>query len=85
MSVSAKVTSKCQITLPAKLRAALGIKPGDRVEFRLNESGNFEIVAKTETLADLRGSVELEKPITTHELESWIDDARAARESITDE
>ena len=32
MTVSAKITSKGQITLPASLRKELGLKPGDRVE-----------------------------------------------------
>ena len=33
MGVVAKVTSKGQITLPAKMREEFGIKPGDQIHF----------------------------------------------------
>lgn len=35
MSRTASVSSKFQITLPAKIRKALGIKAGDKVELRV--------------------------------------------------
>jgi len=31
MSVTAKLTAKCQITIPAATRRQLGLQPGDRV------------------------------------------------------
>jgi AbrB family looped-hinge helix DNA binding protein len=36
-SASAKVTSKGQITIPAEIRAALSVAPGDRVSFLLED------------------------------------------------
>jgi AbrB family looped-hinge helix DNA binding protein len=36
-SASAKVTSKGQITIPAAIRAALSVAPGDRVSFLLED------------------------------------------------
>lgn len=35
--MSARVTSKGQVTIPKRVREALGIKPGSRVEFVLEE------------------------------------------------
>lgn len=33
------VTQKGQTTIPRKIRKALGIKPGDRLEYTLEEGG----------------------------------------------
>lgn len=35
---SAKLTSKRQITIPRDVREALGLRTGDRLEFRLHEN-----------------------------------------------
>ncbi|MBU1396793.1 MAG: AbrB/MazE/SpoVT family DNA-binding domain-containing protein [Gammaproteobacteria bacterium] len=40
---TATMTTKGQITIPAAVRAALGIEAGDRVEFVPVEPGRFEI------------------------------------------
>jgi antitoxin PrlF len=45
---TATVTSKGQITIPANVRLALQVKPGDRVEFVEVDPGRFEVVAATE-------------------------------------
>ncbi|WP_309085195.1 AbrB/MazE/SpoVT family DNA-binding domain-containing protein [Chelativorans sp.] len=62
MAVSAKMTSKGQITLPAELRKALKLKAGDRVDFRKNAEGNYELVAKPLRFEDLRGIIPYEGP-----------------------
>ena len=38
-AVTAKVTSKGQITIPIEIRRQLGIKPGDKVRFERNKQG----------------------------------------------
>jgi AbrB family looped-hinge helix DNA binding protein len=43
MNISAKLTSKGQITLPKQLRDALGLKPGDVIDFAPGESGGFTL------------------------------------------
>ncbi|HSF60956.1 MAG TPA: AbrB/MazE/SpoVT family DNA-binding domain-containing protein [Gaiellaceae bacterium] len=53
--MSAKVTSKGQITLPKALREALGLAPGDRVLFRV-ENGHA-LLARTPNLLELAGSI----------------------------
>ncbi|MDP1612077.1 MAG: AbrB/MazE/SpoVT family DNA-binding domain-containing protein [Sulfuritalea sp.] len=59
---TATMTSKGQITIPAAVRAALGVDAGDRVEFVLVKAGCFELVAATHSVTALRGIVR--KPAT---------------------
>jgi len=54
---TATITSKGQITIPALVRAAMGIGAGDRVEFVQVEQGRFEIVATAGSVAALKGLV----------------------------
>jgi AbrB family looped-hinge helix DNA binding protein len=35
----ARITSKGQITLPYEIRTAMGVRPGDKVEFEKDEAG----------------------------------------------
>lgn len=51
----ATVTAKGQITIPAQVRAALGLDSGDRVEFVEIESGKFAIIAATQPVRRLKG------------------------------
>ena len=76
---SAKVTSKGQITLPAKLRERLGIKPGDRVSFEEDDKRGVRLVAKTVTAADLKGIFKTNIRLTDEELEEAIAEAATAR------
>jgi AbrB family looped-hinge helix DNA binding protein len=54
---TATMTSKGQITIPAMVRAALGVEAGDRVEFVQIEPGHFELVAATQSVTALKGLV----------------------------
>lgn len=76
----ATVTSKGQITLPARLRSSLGLKPGDKVVFRDGGSGDVTIEARTATLADLAGVVKIgPSGVTGERIARWIDESRGAR------
>lgn len=55
MDVSAKVTTKGQVTVPKAVRDALGIDAGDHVTFRVE--GNHAVMARTPHFLDLAGSV----------------------------
>ena len=55
MDMSAKVTSKGQVTLPKAVRDALGVEAGDRLLFRIVE--DHALVARTPTLLELAGSI----------------------------
>jgi AbrB family looped-hinge helix DNA binding protein len=52
---SATLTSKGQITIPAKVRAALGVDAGDRVEFVEVAPGRYEFIAATRSVTALKG------------------------------
>jgi len=67
------ITSKGQITIPATVRAALGISTGDRVEFVQVESGRFELLAATLPVSAIKGMVKKpSKPVTIEEMNEAI-------------
>jgi AbrB family looped-hinge helix DNA binding protein len=57
---SARVTSKGQVTIPAAVRAALGLDAGARVEFVEIDKGQFALVPATVPVQALKGM--LRKP-----------------------
>ena len=57
MELSAKITSKGQITVPKAVRDALGVGPGDALVFRVE--GDRAVLARTADFLDLAGSVEV--------------------------
>jgi AbrB family looped-hinge helix DNA binding protein len=68
---TATVNSKGQITIPVQVRAALGLRPGDEVEFVDLENGQFAIVAATYSVERLKGMIRKPKVIVS------IDDMNA--------
>lgn len=52
-----KVTSKGQVTIPKPIRSALGLEPGDRVDFRVSSDGQVVLEAATIDLMSLCGSL----------------------------
>ncbi len=52
---AATVTSKGQITIPVRVREALHVGAGDRVEFVQIEPGRYEIIAVTRSLREMKG------------------------------
>ena len=57
MAVMARVTSKGQVTIPKKVREALGISPGDAVLFRIESER--AVMQRIPDLIELAGSVEV--------------------------
>lgn len=55
MEVSARLSSKGQVTVPRAVREALSLYEGDRVVFRVE--GDHAVIAKTPDLLSLAGSV----------------------------
>jgi len=64
---SATVTSKGQITIPASVRASLGIGVGSRIEFVEMENGQFAIVPSVSPIQSLKGMIR--KPTTPVSIE----------------
>ena len=69
-----KVTSNGRITIPIKVRSALGVQPGDRVEFVERENGQFSVVAATRSVRDLKGMFKgrRSKPVSIKEMNAAI-------------
>ena len=53
--ITANLTSKGQITVPAAVREALGVDAGDRVEFVEIAPGRYEFIAATRSVTALKG------------------------------
>jgi antitoxin PrlF len=70
----ATVTSKGQITIPAQVRAALGVDAGDRIEFVEVGKGEFNIVAATRSVKELNGLFYRRgrKPVSIEEMNAAI-------------
>jgi antitoxin PrlF len=71
LMASATVNSKGQITIPVQVKAALGLQPGDEIEFIDLRNGQFAIVAATCSVKRLKGSIRKPKVIVS------IDDMKA--------
>ena len=64
---SATITSKGQITIPARIRKVLHVSAGDRVEFVEVEPGRFEFIAATRSVTELKGMFGKAKKIVSIE------------------
>lgn len=47
-----KITTQGQVTIPAKIRKALGLFPGDRVMFVENDQGEFVLQKASDSAHD---------------------------------
>jgi len=77
---TATVTSKGQITIPIKVRKALGLKPGVRIDFYETENGEYVLRAKTGSIKELEGclahlgsAVELDRATMSEAVQSKND------------
>jgi AbrB family looped-hinge helix DNA binding protein len=52
---TATVTSKGQVTLPLKVREVLRIRPGDRIDFIVDERGEVRLRAGEVDMSELKG------------------------------
>jgi antitoxin PrlF len=78
---TATLTSKGQITIPAAVRAALGLEPGSRVEFVELESGQYLIVAATDEVQSLKGMLRKpQAPVSVEQMNAAIAARGAGRE-----
>jgi antitoxin PrlF len=78
---AARITSKGQITIPVRIRAVLGVSPGDRVEFVELEKGQVIMVPATRSVRELNGMFRGRrgKPLSIEEMDEVI--AKRASES----
>jgi AbrB family looped-hinge helix DNA binding protein len=67
------LTSKGQITLPKALRDKLGLSPGDRVEFFLEDEQSARLVVKQVPVTQLKGMLpKPEEPVSLEEMDRAI-------------
>jgi antitoxin PrlF len=52
---ASRMTSKGQITVPKAVRDALGVEPGDRLAFRIEDDGRVLVEPETVDIRTLRG------------------------------
>lgn len=70
---TATVTSKGQVTIPASVRAALGIDTGSRIEFVETEKGQYAIIPATTPVKALKGMLrKLDKPVSIAQMNEAI-------------
>jgi antitoxin PrlF len=70
---TATLTSKGQITVPARVREALGVGTGDRVEFVEIAPGRYEFIAATRPITALKGMFgKPRKPVSIEEMNAAI-------------
>ena len=78
MDVAATVTSKGQVTLPKRVRDALGIREGDEIVFRVE--GDRAVLSRTPDLLALAGTIRV--PAAKRNA-AWDDVIRRTRSNRT--
>jgi AbrB family looped-hinge helix DNA binding protein len=74
------VTSKGQITIPAQVRAALGLEAGSRVEFVEVEKGQYLLVPATDDVQSLKGMLRKPRsPVSIEDMNRAIAERGAGR------
>jgi AbrB family looped-hinge helix DNA binding protein len=71
---------KGQVTIPIAIRRRLGLEPGDKVSWRV-ENGAVRLAPERHTLESVAGSVG--PPTATEDLEQIIEDAKEERAERT--
>lgn len=73
MASSSTITSKGQTTIPKAVRDRLGLKPGDRVEFIIEDGDRVVMIPATLPLAEMAGFLPApERPVSLEEMEQAI-------------
>jgi len=71
--VAATLTSKGQITIPAAVRASLGLETGSRVEFVEIRQGRYEMIPASLPVQSLKGIVRKpEHPVSIEQMNQVI-------------
>lgn len=81
---TATMTSKGQITIPVKVRKALGLKPGVRIDFYEVEDGEYAFRPKTGSIMEMRGCLpKPDHPISIEEMNQAVLDRAAMLDAAT--
>lgn len=67
------LTSKGQTTVPKAVRQHLGLKPGDKIRFLVEDDGRVVMLPATLHIRDLRGSLpKPPKPVSVEQMNAAI-------------
>jgi AbrB family looped-hinge helix DNA binding protein len=70
---TAVLTSKGQVTIPKKVRLALGVGAGDRLEFVETGKGVFEMIAASRDVRELKGMIDRpSRSVTTSDMRKAV-------------
>jgi AbrB family looped-hinge helix DNA binding protein len=70
---TATLASKGQLTLPKEVRTAMGVGPGDRVDFVRMADGNFAVMPATGSVQALKGLIpKPKKPVSLADMDRAI-------------
>lgn len=79
---SSTVTAKGQTTIPKEIRDHLGLRPGNRIDYVVDEGGNVTLKPATHDIRDLHGL--LHRPgmrsLTVDEMNRIIRERRGTRQ-----
>jgi len=75
---TATVTSKCQITVPAQVRQALGLRPGRQLTFTQTSPTSFTVTAEATPVMRLAGRLKAPRPATLADMERGITEGATA-------
>jgi antitoxin PrlF len=78
---TATITSKGQVTLPKKVRHALKVGPGDRIDFVVEDDGRVSVRPVQIDVTELRGVLHRSgmRPVSLEEMDAAIARAHARR------
>lgn len=74
INATSTLTSKGQITLPKAIREKLRLKPGDRVEFLVDQDGNVRLIPINFSIKHLKGILSpAPQKVTLEEMQDAIE------------
>ncbi|MCL2784368.1 MAG: AbrB/MazE/SpoVT family DNA-binding domain-containing protein [Propionibacteriaceae bacterium] len=74
--VTATMTSKGQITIPAQIRARFNLQPGDQLDFWEDETSSLRLTPRTRRIEDFFGIFPYDgPPLAIEDFDSVIADA----------
>jgi AbrB family looped-hinge helix DNA binding protein len=78
-----RITSKGQVTVPKAVRDALGVVPGDRIAFRIEDDGRVLVEPETVDLLALRAFLKpRRRGITVDDMETAVRNGAALRSQV---
>jgi antitoxin PrlF len=79
-AIQATITERGQVTLPAAVRRQLGVEPGGKILFQIEDNGTVSVAVAPFTFQTVRASVSpLDHPMSDETLAEVLEDARTAR------